>query len=106
MTSEEVKKHRREHRIRVSGHEDQSKRAARGTMLVDMRGSGGGQFHDPIAAGDFAMRQVRRAEEFSAQQGAVKTLMLYGVAVPVEFQLMPRSEIVRRLRESGALKAN
>ena len=106
MTSEEVKKHRREHRIRVSGHEDQSKRAARGTMFVNMRGYGGSQFRDPIAAGDFAMRQLRRAEDFHAQHGSVKTLMLYGIPVPTELQLMPRSEIARRLRESGALRAS
>ena len=102
--TDEAKKYRREHRIRVGGHEGQTNRELRGTHQINLVGKGGIAFCDPITAGDFAMQQLRKREEFAAQHGGVKTLMLHGVPVPAEFQMLPKAQILQALREAGLLK--
>ena len=102
--TEEVKKYRRGHRISIGRIGRVSRQTSNKSAYVDMRGAHGADFHDPIAAGDFAMQQLRKREEFEAQQGTVKTLMLLGVPVPVEMQMMPRAQIAQAFRESGLLK--
>ena len=102
--TDEAKKYRREHRIRVGGHEGQTNRELRGTHQINLVGKGGIAFYDPIAAGDFAMQKLRKREEFEAQHGGVKTLMLHGVPVPTDLQMLPKAQIGKALREAGLLK--
>ena len=101
--TEEVKKYRREHRIRI-GSRDVGRRIGSKSRYIDLCGAHGAAFHDPIAAGDFAMQQLRKREEFEAQHGAVKTLLLYGIPVPTELQMLPKPQISQALREAGLLK--